>query len=135
MEVWTQLPNGFSVGSILMILLCTSKDWKLQISRQGVWSLTGRLEMVCWSPACSRACQILASPSMLSNGSKFALTEPEKTTGSYKYSFEVKLTRMWLTNSGIIVYFHGNNVDPHNIRSDIFKSYPLLSFRVESQFA
>ena len=59
-------------------------DWMdyvlLQNYRQEV--LTGRLAIVCWRPACSRACQIRASPSMLSNGSRFALIEPEKTTGS-----------------------------------------------------
>ena len=49
--------------------------------------LTGRLAMVCWRPACSSACQILASPSMLSKGSRFALTDPEKTTGSCKNRF------------------------------------------------
>lgn len=53
--------------------------------------LTGRLAMVCWRPACSSACQILASPSMLSKGSRFALTDPEKTTGSCKYRFKADL--------------------------------------------
>ena len=44
--------------------------------------LTGKSAIVRCKPARSSACQIGASPSMLSKGSKFALTVPENITGS-----------------------------------------------------